>query len=136
MEMTVDFPGGTRVDAHFGSFTVGTDQPKAAGGENSAPSPFEIFLASLATCAGFYVLGFCRSRGISTEGIRLIQKMQRNATTKMVDKILLDIQLPSGFPEQYKSAVIRAAESCLVKKHLEKPPLFEISTSVLPASPA
>jgi putative redox protein len=136
MEMTVNFPGGTRVDAHFGSFTVATDQPKAAGGENSAPSPFEIFLASLATCAGFYVLGFCRSRGISVEGIKLIQKMEHNATTKMVDKILLDIQLPSGFPEQYQSAVIRAAESCLVKKHLEKPPIFEIRTSELPVSPA
>jgi putative redox protein len=136
MEMTVDFPGGNRVDAHFGGFTVGTDQPTAAGGANSAPTPFELFLASLATCAGFYVLGFCKSRGISAEGIKLNQKMERNATTKMVDKILLDIQLPSGFPEQYKSAVIRAAESCLVKKHLEKPPLFEISTSVSPASPA
>jgi putative redox protein len=136
MEMTVNFPGGARVDAHFGSFTVATDQPKAAGGEDSAPSPFEIFFASLATCAGFYVLGFCRSRGIPVEGIKLIQKMERNATTKMVDKILLDIQLPSGFPEQYQSAVIRAAESCLVKKHLEKPPLFEIRTSELPISPA
>ncbi len=78
MEISIDFPGGTRVNAHFGSFTVATDQPVAFGGENSAPSPFELFLASLATCAGFYVLGFCKSRGISAEGIRLVQKLERN----------------------------------------------------------
>ncbi len=136
MEIAVDFPGGSRVDAHFGSFTVQSDQPRAGGGEGIAPTPFELFLASLATCAGFYVLGFCRMRRISTEGIRIIQKVERNAVTKMADKVLLDIKLPPGFPEQYTSAVIRAAESCLVKKHLEKPPAFEIRTSVSQPSPA
>ena len=99
MEITVDFPGGTRVDAHFGSFVVRSDQPVGAGGENSAPSPFELFLASLATCAGFYVLGFCRTRGVSTDGIRLIQKLERNPGTKLVAKVLLEIQLPAAFPK-------------------------------------
>ena len=130
MEITVNFPGGARVDAHFGSFTVATDQPTTLGGENSAPTPFELFLASLATCAGVYVQGFCKKRGIPSEGIRLIQKAERDPDTKMATKISLDIQLPAGFPEQYVPAVIRAAETCLVKKHLEKPPAFEIKTSV------
>ena len=132
MEMTVDFPGGTRVDAHFGSFVVGTDQPVANGGDNTAPSPFELFLASLATCAGFYVLGFCRKRGIAADGIRLIQRLEKDSATKMTSKVLLEIQLPAGFPQQYASAVVRAAESCLVKKHLENSPTFEITTSTAP----
>jgi putative redox protein len=136
MEIMVDFPGGARVNAHFRSFTVTTDQPIEDGGENSAPAPFEIFLASLATCAGYYVLGFCKMRGISSEGIRLIQTLERNAATHMVGKILLDIQLPQGFPERYTSALIRAAGLCSVKKHLEKPPLFEITTSILPTPSA
>jgi len=134
MEITVDFPGGVRVDAHFSTFTVGTDQPKEAGGENSAPSPFDVFLASLATCAGYYVMGFCKMRGISSEGIRLVQKHDQDKATKMISRILLEIQLPPGFPEQYIPAVKRAAESCLVKKHLEKPPSFEISAAISPAS--
>jgi len=114
------------VDARIGNFIVRTDQPQAVGGENSAPSPFELFLASLATCAGYYVLGFCRMRGISTEGIRVTQRMERDAATKMVAKITVDIQLPPEFPKQYVPAVVRAAESCLVKKHLESPPAFEV----------
>ncbi len=128
MEMKVDFPGGSRVDAHFGSFTVCTDQPQAGGVPGSAPTPFELFLASLATCAGIYVLGFCKMRGIPSEGIQLIQTVERNQN-KMATRVRLEIQLPEGFPEQYTSAVIRAAESCLVKKHLENPPSFEVVTT-------
>jgi putative redox protein len=128
MEMTVTFAGGSRVQASFGSYTVETDQPQAKGGDGTAPSPFELFLASLATCAGFYVLGFCKTRGISAEGIRLVQNVQQHETTKMTEKVTLEIHLPPGFPEQYKAAVIKAAESCLVKKHLEHPPAFEIIT--------
>jgi putative redox protein len=132
MEITVDFPEGARVDAHFGSFTVKTDQPATGGGSGSEPSPFEVFLASLATCAGVYVMGFCKMRGIPTDGIRLIQRVERDPATKMADKISLEIQVPQEFPQQYTSAVIRAAESCLVKKHLEKPPAFETTVTVAP----
>ena len=131
MEIKIDFPGGARVAAHFGDYTVYTDQPVKSGGEGSAPSPFEMFLASLATCAGFYVLGFCKARGISTEGIKLTQTTEANPATKMTAKVVIEIQLPPAFPEDYKSAVIRAAESCLVKKHLENPPAFEVRTSRL-----
>lgn len=129
MDITVDFPGGARVDAHFGSFTVHTDQPKAEGGDDTALTPFELFLASLATCAGYYVIGFCKTRNIPTEGIRLIQRVERNSATKMVEKVLIEIQIPKEFPKEYESAVIRAAEKCFVKKHLEHPPSFEIITS-------
>jgi ribosomal protein S12 methylthiotransferase accessory factor len=128
MEIIVSFPGGNRVNAQWGSFAVETDQPKPAGGDGAAPTPFEVFLASLATCAGFYVLGFCKMRGIPAEGIRLTQTVDRDPQTKMVSTVRQEILLPSNFPKQYTSAVIRAAESCLVKKHLEHPPAFEIVT--------
>ena len=128
MEMVIDFPGGARVDAHFGPFTVETDQP-AFGYAPDAPTPFATFLASLGTCAGIFVLGFCRKRGISAEGIRILQTMETNPETRLISKINLDIQLPPDFPEKYKTAVIRAADQCLVKKHFENPPTFEIGTS-------
>jgi putative redox protein len=129
MDMIIDFPGGSRVDAHFKSFTVQTDQPVQAGGDESAPTPFEIFLSSLGTCAGIYVLGFCRQRNLPTEGIRLIQSTKMNPTTNLAEKITIDIKLPTTFPEQYRQAVIRAAEQCKVKKHFEVPPEVEVKTS-------
>ncbi|MCG3140822.1 MAG: hypothetical protein HDKAJFGB_01945 [Anaerolineae bacterium] len=131
MEMLIDFPGGARVDAHFKGFTVQTDQPVAGGGSDSAPTPFDYFLASLGACAGFYVAGFCRSRGIPTDNIRLVQKHEFDPTTHMLTQVAFDIQLPPDFPERYKAAVMRAAETCKVKKALEHPPTFAITTSVL-----
>ncbi|MGE5602183.1 MAG: OsmC family protein [Nitrososphaerales archaeon] len=130
-EMIIDFPGGARVDAHFNGFTVMTDQPSYAGGQGSAPAPFSLFLASLGTCAGIYVLGFCRQRGLPTEGIRLVQRMESDPVTRMISKIELEIQLPPSFPEKYKDAVIRSAEQCAVKKHIENPPQMVVTTKVM-----
>ena len=112
MEMIIDFPGGAKVDAHFGDYTVKTDQPPIGGGEGSAPSPFEMFLSSIGTCAGIYVLGFCRQRELPTEGIRIVQRMHRDPSTGMIGKIDLEIQTPPDFPEKYLPSLIRSAELC------------------------
>ena len=125
MDMIIDFPGGARVDAKFGHFTVPTDQPPYS----SAPTPFATFLASIGTCAGIYVLGFCQQRGISTEGMRIVQSLEYNPYTRLVEQVNLDIQLPPEFPEKYRKAVIRSADQCAVKKHFENPPSFAIKTS-------
>ncbi len=135
MEIVVDFPGGARVDAHFGSFTIQTDQPPPSG-TSSAPTPFATFLASIGACAGIYVLGFCRQRNIPTDGMRLVQRTETDPETHMVSKVLLDIQLPPGFPDKYKEAVIRSADQCAVKKHIAHPPAFEIKTIAADGIPA
>jgi len=129
MEITVDFPGGSRVDAHFGNFTVPTDQLPTA----SAPTPFEVFLSSIATCAGIYVLGFCQKRNLPTEGIRVVQRVQSNQQTGMVEQIDIEILVPPAFPEKYYDSLIRAADLCKVKKHLETPPKFNVTTKLAEA---
>ena len=136
MEMMIDFPGGARVDAHFSGFTVPTDQPAGKGGEGSAPTPFATFLASLATCAGIYVLSFCRQRHLPINEIRLVQRTIVDPETKLVSDISLEIQLPADFPEKYRPALVRAAEQCTVKKHFEHPPRIEVITSTPAPAPA
>lgn len=131
MEMVIDFPGGARVDAHFGSYTVATDQPPSGGGDGSAPTPFALFLASIGACAGIYVLGFCKQRGLSTDGIRILQRMHGNPVTGMTDQIDIEIQTPPSFPEKYLPSLVRSAELCAVKKHLEAPPRFNVTTTTL-----
>jgi putative redox protein len=131
MEMTIDFPGGARVDAHFDQFTVRTDQPSVAGGEGSAPTPFALFLSSIGTCAGIYVLGFCKQRGLPTEGISITQRALSDPSTGMIGKIDLEIQVPASFPEKYLPSLVKSAELCAVKKHLSAPPLFEIKTRLI-----
>jgi len=130
MEMVIDFPGGARVDAHFGPYTVATDQPPMGGGTGSAPTPFAVFLSSIGTCAGIYVLGFCKQRGLPTDGIRIVQRVFTNPATGMVGKVELEIQVPPDFPAKYHEALIRSADQCAVKKHLENPPVFDVHTAV------
>jgi len=125
MEMEIVFPGGARVDAISGDMVITTNQ------DGSAPTPFGLFLASIGTCAGIYVLSFCQQRGLPTGNLRIIQRMSTNPLTRLIDHIELDIQLPPDFPEKYREAVIRAASQCAVKKHLENPPVFDVHTSVI-----
>ena len=128
MDMVIDFPGGLRVDANFGPYTVATDQPMPYGG-GSAPTPNATFLGSIGTCAGIYVRSFCQQRGIPADGVRIVQSLEADPRTGMFSKVLLDIQVPPEFPEKYKTAVIRAADQCAVKKHFENPPSFDVFTS-------
>jgi len=128
MTMTTRFPGGMRVDVEFGHHVVRTDQPAKAGGEGAYPSPFELFLASIGACAGVYVLAFCRPRGLPADGIRIVQDAVHDPVTHRVTTIRLEVHLPAEFPEKYRDALIRAAEQCTVKKHLEVAPRIAITT--------
>jgi len=126
----VTFPGKQRVDAQINGFTVMTDQRQQAGGDGSAPTPFETFLASLATCAGIYVKGFCESRNLPTEGIEIEEKLQYDPIKQKIAKIELDIQVPPTFPEKYHDALVKTANLCAVKKLMEDPPEFDTYTTV------
>lgn len=126
MEMTFTLPGGSRVDAHVGPFTIATDQPP----DGVAPTPFALFLASIGSCAAFYVAAFCNKRGIPTDGIRVVQRNE-TALNGMVQRVRLTVELPPEFPAQYRDAVVKSAEHCTVKKHLEQPPAIEVTAATL-----
>jgi len=127
MDMKILFPGGKKVDAVYKGFTIKTDQSKHSGGEETAPQPFDLFLASIGTCTGIYVLYFCQKRNISLENIELVLKKERNEKTKMVEKISIGINLPSEFPDKYKKALIKSAEKCAVTKHMYKSPTITLN---------
>lgn len=131
MEIKVELNGKKKVTGRFGGYEVVTDQPSSDGGDGSAPAPFEIFLASLATCAGFFVQSFCQTRGIPTDGISLIQRSERDENTHLVSLIQIEIRLPASFPEKYRTSVVAAANQCTVKKHLQNPPQMEVVAKVV-----
>ena len=122
MEMQIHFPGGKRVTSTYKGFAIETDQPKSEGGDASAPEPYDLFLSSIGTCAGVYIVYFCESRGIPTEGIATVLSFEKNERSHLMEKIIIDIRLPPEFPEKYRKAVIRAAEMCTVKRTLAAPP--------------
>ena len=126
-DMEITFPGGKKVTALWHGFEIKTDQPASGGGEGASPTPFDLFLASLGTCAGIFALGFIQSRGLSTEGLKITASFEQNPDTHLLGKAVLKITLPKDFPPKYKAAVIKAADQCLVKRTMDNPPKFEVT---------
>ncbi len=125
-EMVVTFPDNLKVHAQVGGFTIETDQPEKSGGNNTAPSPFTLFAASIATCAGYFALKFCRARNLATEGMALKLGYGWDKEQKKYPQMKVELTLPDGFPEKYREAIIRAMDQCVVKKHIIDPPDFFI----------
>ena len=124
--VAISFPGGKRIDARIGDFTIHTDQSEKSGGSASAPEPFDLFLASIASCAGIYAWNFCEARHLATEGIGLKMLCERDQKQRRITRMRLQLTLPQGFPEKYRSGILRAMELCAVKRHIHEAPAFSI----------
>jgi putative redox protein len=130
MDMQVRFPGNKRVYADYKGFTIETDQPTHGGGDNTAPAPFDLFIASIGTCAGIFMVDFMQRRGIPTENAGLTLRTERDPNAGLIGRIILDLHLPPEFPEKYKDAIVNVVELCTVKRHLHQPPQFEVNTHI------
>jgi len=133
MHIDVTFPGGQAVDAHLLGHTIHTDQPVKHGGSGEQPAPFDLFLASIATCMGIYALQFCQLRKIDTDGLSLAMETERDPESKHIHLIRVELRLPAGFPPRYLLAVERALDQCAVKRHMINPPDFQLQAEVGPS---
>ena len=126
MSMIITFPGGLKINAIYKGYTIETDQPKSEDGEGTAPEPFDLFLASIGTCAGAYIVRFLKNRDIPVDGLQMKLDFIRDETGKRIEKIVFDIKAPKNFPDKYLPALKSAINACAVKKHIESPPQFEV----------
>lgn len=130
MDMKVYFPDNKRVFADYKGFTIETDQPEHGGGDNSAPAPFDLFVASIGTCAGIFMLDFMQRRDIPTDEAGITLSTERDPKTGLIGQITLDLHLPPEFPAKYKDAIVNVVDLCSVKRHLHQPPQFAINTHI------
>lgn len=126
----VTFPGGVQVAARIGGFDILTDQPTEGGGNGSAPSPYDLFLGSVATCSGFYALRFCQQRQLATDGLTIGLDIVRHPDTRRLEKIKMQLRLPEGFPQKYHQAILRTIDQCSVKKALTDPPEIDVTLAL------
>jgi ribosomal protein S12 methylthiotransferase accessory factor len=126
--MEITFPGGVAIEARSDNFVIRSDQPQSNGGENSAPSPFDLFLASLGNCAGFFALRFCQQRQIDTTGMKLTLESERDPERHRLATVRIVIDLPENFPDKYRAAIVKATDQCSVKRAILDPPAFEVTT--------
>jgi putative redox protein len=129
MEIKVSFKGGRKVAAEAGGYEIVTDQTTREGGEGSAPSPYMLFLSSLATCGSYFVLDFCLARGIDPDSVKM--KMDYFWDKEMKEKgeppkFDFAIEANGAFDEKYLPALERAVSQCAVKKAIEAGPVFTV----------
>ena len=125
MEISVSMLEGQKQSAKFGDLEVISDQSVNAGGNAEHPEPFDYFLVSMVLCAGFYARKFCEQRDISTQGMRLTQNNE-NVDDNGKKLFSIEINLPDGFPDKYKKALIAAVNTCTVKKVIQAVPEFSV----------
>ena len=125
-ELKVVFGDDYKIDVEYKGFTVKTDQSVRDGGGGTAPAPFDYFLVSLAACAGYYALAFCRERKIPTDGLAMTMTAEKGESSRLIEKITVTAELPAGFPEKYRLAVVKAIDHCTVKANILQAPRFEI----------
>jgi putative redox protein len=131
-DIIITLPGGRRVDAQVGAHVIHTDQPRDNGGADTAPSPFQVFLASIGACAGIFVEGFCSKRGLPLEGVRIVERPHFGPDGTLTS-VGLQIQLPPGFPEKYREAIARVVEQCSVKRAIAAQPHFDVEVQLAPS---
>jgi putative redox protein len=128
-ELTINLKGNMKVDADIRGFTVSTDQRKDDDGDNSAPTPLELFFASIGTCAGVNIAFFCIERELPYKNIDIRMVVERDDKTHAVKKVNMNIRVPSDFPDKYKGALLKAVDACAVKKTIKAQP--EIVATIL-----
>jgi ribosomal protein S12 methylthiotransferase accessory factor len=131
MRMEITFGSGKKVVATYKGFTHRADQELEAGGEGSAPEPVDFFFVAIGTCTAHTIRCFCEARGLSVEGMSFSATLHPDDTGKRVGRVVHEVRLPAGFPEEYLAAIVRAAETCTVKRYLDRPPAIE--TIAVPA---
>jgi len=129
MEIKIELLENQKLMAKFDAFSILSDQPAENHGENSAPSPFDYFLASTAMCAGYFTKAYCRPRNISTEGIEIKQTTTRNPENKYQIHFKIEVKFPEHINTKDREGILRSIEGCTVKKAIMNSPTFEIAAN-------
>ena len=129
---TITHEGGLAFSASVRGHKILTDQPLAAGGQDSAPSPLELLGAALGTCIALYVTQFCNARELSTTGLRVEVTGEKAKSPFRMGSFEVQLTLPVDFPVVLQDAVERVARTCAVHNTLVHPP--EIKLEITRAS--
>lgn len=125
--MTINFLGRRQVSVNYRGQTILTDQPKGVGGDGEAPTGFDLFIASLAACSGFYVQLFCQKRNIPLEAVKMELTPIFDTDSDVLSDINIKVETNSEFPEKYKKTIFNLIDQCAVKKQLIAPPRVNIN---------
>lgn len=126
MEVTVEHLGAVQFEIKARQHTIPCDQPAENGGFDEGMTPPELLLASLVSCAGFYVAQYLRKFKLSNEGTRVRVTADKVKDPARIDNFRIEIETPIELTEQHRAGVERAVHHCLIHNTLLHPPQIKI----------
>jgi uncharacterized OsmC-like protein len=125
--LTVSHLGGDRFAVQVRDHVVHVDQPSDAGGEDSAPTPLELLLASLASCVGHYARRYLARHGLPEEGLAVRATADMGERPARLTTIAISLTVPEGVPAERRDALLAVASACTVHNTLMTPPEVSIT---------
>jgi uncharacterized OsmC-like protein len=125
--MTINYQGGFKLHAETRGHKLVSDQPLEKRGEDSGPTPPELFIFSLGACIGVYARFFAERHNISLEGMNIEMEWEKAENPSRIGAIRARIIIPGGVPERFRSPLLKSACSCLIHNTITHSAEIEIN---------
>ena len=121
-----------------GSHRLMSDEPVAAGGTNSGPTPYDLLLAALGACTSMTVGMYARRKNWPLQGVIVRLRHARihaedcsTCDTKegFLDRIACELELAGPLSAEQRSKLLEISEKCPVHRTLQS--RIEIQSSLL-----
>lgn len=131
--MRVEHRGGDKFDINVRGHVVRVDQLVKDRGEDTAPTPTELFIASLASCVAFYARRYLARHSLPTDGLSVEATFQMGSKPARVAGIDVRLIVPEGVPAERLDALLAVASHCTVHNTLSSEPAVSITLADAPA---
>ncbi|WP_226776148.1 OsmC family protein, partial [Arthrobacter sp. ES1] len=97
------------------------------GGEDTGPTPTELFIASLAGCVAFYARRYLQRHDLPTEGLAVEADFEMGSRPARVARINVHLTIPDGVPAERREALLAVASHCTVHNSLTSVPEISVA---------
>ncbi|MHB8324230.1 MAG: OsmC family protein [Candidatus Dormibacteria bacterium] len=129
--LRVDYESGDKFQIAIRQHSIPVDQPTADGGEDTAPTPTDLFIGSLAACVAYYVRRFLSRHGHQVEGLAVISEVDFASQPHRVGAINLRVEVPGELSPEQQASLLAVASRCTVHNSLRQPPEVRIGVAQL-----
>lgn len=123
----VDHDRNDRFTVLVRGHAVTVDQPVDKGGDDTAPTPTELFVAALAACVAFYARRYLARHGIAADGLAVDLDYTTGDRPSRVAGVEIRVTPPAGLPPERRAAFLAVASNCTLHHTLQDPPVVDIA---------
>jgi len=125
-QIAVHHLDGDRFAISVRGHTISVDQPVDAGGTDTAPTPTELFVASVAGCVAHYARRYLARHDIGSDGMAVTARYVMAERPARVDAVDIHITPPDSLPVERRDAFLAVASHCTVHNSLAQPVAVQI----------